>query len=234
VLELASSDPRVVSAAVVGSLAHGEGDRWSDVDLTFGLTEDVSVADVLDDFTQVVSGEFDAVHLIDLDARGTTYRVFLLPGWLQVDLSFTPSRDVPQAGSGFRLLFGTSRESPASPPAPQELFGWAVLYARHAHVCIERRHWWQAEHYVSAVRDYALTLACRIRGLPTAYAKGFEALPADVLDGFHGALVRSLDRDELLRALACAVDGLLREAAQADVLGEQLEGQLRALASLPS
>jgi hypothetical protein len=30
VLALASSDPRVVSGAEVGSLALGEGDRWSD------------------------------------------------------------------------------------------------------------------------------------------------------------------------------------------------------------
>jgi len=37
VLRLAGSDSRVVAGAVVGSLAHGEGDRWSDLDrLLFG------------------------------------------------------------------------------------------------------------------------------------------------------------------------------------------------------
>ena len=35
VLQLAASDARVVAGAVVGSLAHGGGDRWSDLDLTF-------------------------------------------------------------------------------------------------------------------------------------------------------------------------------------------------------
>ena len=34
-LERASSDSRVVAAAVVGSLAFDAGDRWSDLDLTF-------------------------------------------------------------------------------------------------------------------------------------------------------------------------------------------------------
>jgi hypothetical protein len=34
-LALAASDPRVVAGAVVGSLALHEGDRWSDLDLTF-------------------------------------------------------------------------------------------------------------------------------------------------------------------------------------------------------
>ena len=38
VLEWASSDARVVAGAVVGSLAHGDGDRWSDLDLTFAVS----------------------------------------------------------------------------------------------------------------------------------------------------------------------------------------------------
>ena len=38
ILEMAKSDERVVAGAVVGSLATGEGDRWSDLDLTFGVS----------------------------------------------------------------------------------------------------------------------------------------------------------------------------------------------------
>jgi hypothetical protein len=41
VLALASSDPRVVSGAEVGSLALGEGARWSDLDLTFPVADGV-------------------------------------------------------------------------------------------------------------------------------------------------------------------------------------------------
>ena len=37
ILEIANSDERIVAGAVVGSLATGEGDRWSDLDLTFGV-----------------------------------------------------------------------------------------------------------------------------------------------------------------------------------------------------
>jgi hypothetical protein len=37
VLEIASSDPRVVGGAVLGSLAHDEGDQWSDLDLMFSV-----------------------------------------------------------------------------------------------------------------------------------------------------------------------------------------------------
>ena len=41
VLQLADSDARVVAGAVVGSLALTEGDRWSDLDLTFAVADSV-------------------------------------------------------------------------------------------------------------------------------------------------------------------------------------------------
>ena len=42
VLEIAATDPRVVAAAVVGGLADGGGDRWSDLDLTFAVADGVA------------------------------------------------------------------------------------------------------------------------------------------------------------------------------------------------
>jgi hypothetical protein len=57
--------------------------------------------------------------------------------------------------------------------------------------------------------------------LPARHGRGFDDLPGDVLACFEGAIVRSLDRDELLRALRVAVDGLLHE-------GDELP-ELRAL-----
>jgi hypothetical protein len=230
VLELASSDARVVAGAIVGSLADGGGDRWSDLDLTFAVADDVPVADVLSDWTRRVVDELDAVQLFDLPRGASIYRVFLLPGCLQFDLSFTPASAFGAAGPRFRLLFGEAVERPyAEPPSPHELFGYAVVYALHARVCLERGKYWQAEYWVSAVRDYALSLACRRRGLPAREGRGFDDLPADVRDSFADALVRSLDRDELLRALGVAVDGLLREADEARELAARVEPQLRVL-----
>jgi hypothetical protein len=49
VLRLAHDDDRVVGGAVVGSLAVGTGDAFSDLDLTFGVADDVLVTDVLSD-----------------------------------------------------------------------------------------------------------------------------------------------------------------------------------------
>ncbi|HEX2698168.1 MAG TPA: hypothetical protein VHM28_10710, partial [Anaerolineales bacterium] len=47
VLKMATSDARVVAGATVGSLALSDGDRWSDLDLTFAVADNFSMYDVL-------------------------------------------------------------------------------------------------------------------------------------------------------------------------------------------
>jgi hypothetical protein len=206
VLALADADPRVVAGAVVGGLAQGPGDRWSDLDLTFGVADDVPVADVLDDWTRELERELHAAQLFDLPNGSSVYRVFLLPGCLQVDLSFTPASDFGARGPSFRLLFGTAVEQPyAQPSSRQDIFGLAVHHAVRARYCIERGKLWQAEYWISALRDHALELACLRRGLDAPHGRGFDRLPAEVLAQFEAALVCSADRNELLRALQAAI-----------------------------
>jgi hypothetical protein len=230
VLQLAASDPRVIAGAVVGSLALDEGDRWSDLDLTFAVADDIPVQAVLEDWTRHLVDQFGAVQLFDLPSGPSIYRVFLLPGCLQFDLSFTPAARFGATGPKFKLLFGSCVDKPfTSPPSAQELFGYAVHHALRARFCIERGRVWQAEYWISSLRDYALNLACRRRGLPAVYGRGFDTLPVDVRNGFAGALVISLERDELLRALGCAIAGLLREAGEVPELAAKVEPQLREL-----
>jgi hypothetical protein len=197
VLALAAADDRVVDGKLVGSLATGGGDRFSDLDLTFAVTDGVPVTDVLEDWTARIEPELGAAQLFDLPAGASIYRVFLLPGCLQFDLSFTPAAQYGGPMPG--------------PPDEAELFGYAVHHALRARFSIERGRLWLGEYWVSAVRDYSLNLACVRHGLPARHGRGFDDLPADVLARFEGAIVRSLDRGELLRALRCAVDGLLHE-----------------------
>jgi hypothetical protein len=232
VLQMAHADPRVVASAAVGSLALSDGDRWSDLDLTFGVADDVSMFDVLEDWTRDIVNEFSAAHLFDLPSGPSIYRVFLLPGCLQFDLSFTPASKFGAIGPKFKLLFGEAVEKPfPQPPSAHELFGYAVHHALRARFCVERERRWQAAYWIGATRDSALSLACLRRGLPALYGRGFDDLPMQVLDMFAGALVVSLERDELLRALGVAVDGLLREAGDAGALAVKVEPQLRELAS---
>ncbi len=232
VLEMASNDPRVVAGAVLGSLAHDEGDRWSDLDLMFAVANDVPVTQVLEAWTRTLAGEFGAVRLFDLPSGQIIYRVFLLPDCLELDLSFTPASEFGPGGPKFRLLFGEAVERADEPPtAADELFGYAVHHTLHARSAIERGRYWQAEYWISAIRDHALALACRRRGLDGWYGRDFDRLPSEVVDSAHDALVRSLERNELLRALGSAVAILLSESAEARELAERVEGQLRELAS---
>jgi hypothetical protein len=230
VLGLAEADARVVGAAVVGGLAEGAGDRWSDLDLTFAVDDAVPVSDVLEDWTREVSATLDAVHLFDVPAGAAIYRVFLLPGCLQVDLSFAPASEFRPRGPRFRLLFGSAVELPQSPPASAEdLFGRGVHHALRARFSIERGRPWQAEHWISGVRDQALALACLRQGLEGTHGRRFDDLPREVLAPFADTLVRSLERKELRRGLGRAVAALLRESAEAGELAARVEAQLLAL-----
>ena len=227
-LRLAEEDERVVAAAAVGSLAVDEGDRFSDLDLTFGVADRVRVSEVLNDWKRTLVDELDAVHLVDLERGPTTYRVFLLPDELQYDLSMTPAAQFRPAGPRFRLLFGKTAagELEAATPAAGDLFiptpavagdvfGWGVIYALHARACIERGRVWQAEHYISAVRDHALSLACLRQGLPAVQARGYDDLSVETLARFKHAHVGAAEPAALRAALAASVVALMGEGAGA-------------------
>src|SRR6266699_3836572 len=131
-----------------------------------------------------------AEDLADLEHGPTIYRVFLLPDALQFDLSMTPAAQFRPAGPRFRLLFGETASGESDVPTPRiagalfiptpsvagDIFGWGVIYALHARACIERGRVWQAEHYVDAVRDHALSLACLYQGLVAVQARGYDDL----------------------------------------------------------
>jgi hypothetical protein len=212
-VEKARGDPRIESAAAVGGSAEGDGDRWSDLDLSFGVANNAR-DEVIADWTADVRGRFSAVTLFDLPVQSSVYRVFLLPGSLQVDLSFTPTSDFGALGPRFRLLFGSAveRKAPAA-ASPRDEFGLGAHHVVRARYCIHRGRLWQAEHWTSLVRDHALMLACRRLGLEAALGRGFDALPADLRNRAEGALVRSIDREEVLRALRQSTDLLLEEKA---------------------
>ncbi len=225
VLHRAEADSRITAAAIVGSLAQGPGDLWSDVDLTFGVARDASVRRILEDWTRDLVQLFDATPILDVASGDLTYRVFLLPEWVQVDLSFAP-RTARQTGAAFQLLYGPWRVETIPPPPREGLFRWGCLYARHAHVAISRGQSWHAEYCIGRVRDHALTLACTRRNLPAAYGKGFDRLPSEILASAADALIRSLDRRELRRALGVAVAVLLREEDDADTTLDNVRRQL--------
>src|SRR3954465_15255247 len=153
---MARKDRRVTGAAVVGGAARGRADRWSDLDLTFGVTD---LESVMVDWTRELTGARGAVRLFDVSVSSTRYRVLLFPGNLQVDLSFTPAAEFGALGPGFQLLFG---EAVPRPPLPsvssRHRAGVAVHHALRARVAVERERPWEAEYWIGSLRDEALAI----------------------------------------------------------------------------
>ena len=230
-LQRAAGDSRINGAAITGSAAAEREDRWSDIDLAFGVADAAALPTVLADWTTHMYEQHLALHHCDVRSGAWIYRVFLLPDTLQVDLAFAPPAEFRALTPAFRLVSGRANEpSHAPPPAQEDIIGLGWLYALHARSSIARRNLWQAEFMISGVRDHALALASIRHGLPAAHGRGIDRLPGEVTARFEGSLVRQLETNELSRAFQVAVDGLLREIQCVDQpLAERLDATLRSL-----
>lgn len=234
IISAARADPRITGAAITGSASMGNEDRWSDVDLAFGVREGSEVETTLADFSRRMYSDHHALDHLDVIRGSWIYRVFLLPNTLQVDLAFAPAADFGARAPTFRLAFGSALENPQVTPAPvHELIGLAWIYALHTRSSIARARFWQAEYMISAMRDQVLALACVRYGLPASEGRGMDALPSDVTVPLRDALVRSLDSQELLRAFRVVTSSLVRELRSADPeLATRLEPTLHELTEL--
>jgi hypothetical protein len=225
-LDLARTDPAVGGAAVTGSYAVDGSDRWSDIDLA--LAVDGPLEATLERWTALLYRDFAALHHWDLPSGPSLYRVYLLPGCLEVDLAFTPADRFGPLGPRWRTVFGHAVPPEPAPPArPDPPVGLAWHHVLHARACVERRRWWQAAHWISGIRDQVIALACLRLGHPSSYAKGAHLLPGEVTGPLAATLVRSLDEAELRRALAAVTAALHAEVARTDpVLADRLRPAL--------
>ncbi|TDB81097.1 hypothetical protein [Micromonospora sp. KC721] len=214
-LDLAAADPMIVGAAITGSQATGDEDRWSDIDLVFAV--DGSLAVTMQGWTDRLYDDFDAAHHWDVPSGSAVYRVFLLPACLEVDIAFTPAAHFAPHGPSWRTVFGNpAQPQPAPLPAPDHLAGLAWHHALHAWISIQRNRLWQAEYWISALRSHVIALTSLRLGHPTSYAKGAHLLPADLTEALHATLVRTLDHAELHRALTAAINALIAELERTD------------------
>jgi hypothetical protein len=224
-LERAAKDQRISGAAITGSAAVSREDRWSDVDLAFGVKDANELPGVLSDWTAHMYDRHLALHHLDVNAGAWIYRVFLLPSTLQVDLAFVPATEFRALAPSFRLMSGEAKEPQHALPLPAApIIGMGWLYALHARSCIARKKFWQAEYMISGIRDNALALACIRHGLPVDHGRGMDLLPKEVAAQFEGSLVRQLDAAELSRCFGAAMDGLLGEIRCSD---DELGGRLQ-------
>ena len=143
-MEYPARDERISGAAVTGSAAIDREDRWSDIDLAFGVADSGHIADVLSDFTALMYDLHGALFHHDVRAGAWVYRVFFVPGTLQVDLAFVAQSEFRPIGPTFRLVFGEANAAQPLPgPEARDIIGRAWLHALHARTCILRGRFWQ-------------------------------------------------------------------------------------------
>lgn len=225
ILEYGRRDTRIVGAAVTGSAAAGREDRWSDIDLAFGVRDATELGDVLNDWTAYIYDRQKALHHVDVLAGAWTYRVFLLPKTLQMDLAFTPAQEFRALAPSFELVFGRAQPPQYSPPPRvSDIVGLGWLYALHARTSIARGKSWQAEYMISGLRDHTLALACLHQGLPAVHGRGIDQLTKDVRADLEGSLISRLDKEHLSRAFAITLDTFLSQIKRVE---PELEGRLR-------
>jgi predicted nucleotidyltransferase len=235
-IDAARRDARITGVALTGSSSTGAEDRWSDIDLAFGVAAGANRAASIAEWTERMYRDHDAIHHTDVIAGAALFRVFLLRSTLQVDLAFWPESEFGAIASTFRLVSGTARERPAFPgPSAEPLIGMGWLYALHARSCIVRGKVWQAEYMISGLRDQVLALACVRHGVPAVQGRGMDMLPREVTAPVADSLVRSLDVPELRRAFASACELLLVEIDAVDApLAARLSAPIRELATNPA
>ncbi len=242
IISKAKGDNRIISAAVIGSYARGEVDRWSDIDLTFGVNELFTIKELLDSWTDYVLNEFEGVMLFDVKSGSTIYRVFILPGCLQLDLSFSPASEFGATGPHFNLLYTKQYEKPQPRPQPhekpqlslqstKELFGYIIHHILRARFCMERNRLWQAEFWIGEARNYALKIACQSRGLSSDYGRGFDDLPHDTHNLFKDSFVRQLSNIEILRAIKIIIGGIPSISEEVNRYSVKLRDTLNELSS---
>lgn len=227
-LQRAHDDPRITGAALTGSSALGNEDRWSDVDVFLGVAEGTDIDDVVADWTDALTHEAGVVHHWDVRSGAALYRVFLLESGLHVDVAFTPHWDFGARGPSFRTVFGDPVDV-AAPLLPTftNVAGLGWLSVLHADAAIEREKPWAAAFWIASVRDQTIATACLRLGEHPMYARGADGLPPDVTARLEATLVRALDPSELRRALRVARRCLLDEIAATDAtLASRLESAL--------
>lgn len=232
-LEAGKSDPRISGGAVTGSGSVDRLDSWSDIDLAFGVRSGAELPAVLDSFTKKMYEEYAALHHLDVKSGPWIYRVFLLANTLQVDLAFVPLEQFGARSDTFKLVFGNTGKISHDPATPLEVYaGWVWLYALHVRSSLKRGRLWQAEFFVSGMRDYLISIACRRHGVLEYQGRGVDKLPSEELRKFEPTLVRSINSAELERVFSSLVKLYLQELAALDgPLGSRIAPVLNELSS---
>lgn len=233
IITFAKEDVRITDCAIVGSESIGKNDEWSDIDLTFGVSMETEIPKILLDWNELMTKNFEANVLFDLAFRESIYRVYLLPNALQVDLSFTPTKQFGAITEKFKLIFGEEKNRDSKPvPKPKTIFGYAVLYALKTRCSIEREKFWQAHYYLEKFKENIMTLKCLSENLNPFDGRDYDKLSDSFLIQIQSSLIGSLSRHNLNKSLKILTIILINEIKNNSELNYKFENELKHIAEI--
>jgi hypothetical protein len=218
VSKIAQSDNRVSGGALVGSFANNVMDKYSDIDITFGIKTGFEPLSILNEWTEILKSEFEIVDYFDVKSASAIYRVILFSNGLEIDLSVVPKNDYGPMSPNFKLLFGESINRTNFPEQPlRTLIGWGWHHVLHANSAINRFKLWQAEYWLSSLRNYVISMKCIRLGLPSAHARGADRINNLDMKVFESTLIQILESKELKRVLMIMTNEFIKEVQYEDV-----------------
>jgi predicted nucleotidyltransferase len=218
VLELLRADRRVGDAVLIGSLATGAADAYSDVDVAVSVEDGVSPDEIAADWVRLMYAEFPVVHHYEVSFDGPL-RGFLLDGLLEVDIAFTHLALDPLADE--------ARDPDVH--ATQAGFFWHDVL--HAVFALRRGRPWRALYYVECLRTRVLTVASAARGLRSSELKETDDLPPELLAQVEATLLASVEPEALLGSIRGLIRLFLEELRGPEPeLADRLESQLSGIA----
>jgi hypothetical protein len=221
---LMTHDPRVEAVVLTGSLGRGQGDRWSDIDVSAVITNADDVGTVTAEWEALAYREWPVVHHYATEFGTTRVRGFLLRNGLLLDLGFSPIGDF-EAWAPLRVLLdrtGRATEVAESwtawSPTPdwRGEAGFALHDVLHACVAADRGRPWQSLYYLQRVRNRTLSLASERHGFDADEFARVDDLPATETAALEATLVSNLDREALLGAIDLATHAFLDELGRHD------------------
>jgi|WetSurSiteA1Bulk_404760.scaffolds.fasta_scaffold11372_5 hypothetical protein len=212
VTKIAQSDNRVSGGALVGSFASNEIDRYSDIDITFGIKPEFEPLSVLNEWTISLKSEIEIVDYFDVKRDSAIYRVILFSNGLEIDLSVVPKIDYGPISPNFKLLFGEAINRTNFLEQPlRTLIGWGWHHVLHANSAIKRLNLWQAEYWLSSLRNYIISMKCMRLGLPSAHARGADRINNFDKKVLESTLIQTLELKELYKVLMILANEYIKE-----------------------
>jgi len=226
------NDSRIIGAVLFGSGATGFKDKYSDIDISFVVSDENDVETVYMDWESKNKSLFSKIHhfIFTYNQNSRVY-LFLLEGFLELDMGFVNLSFLSAETLEWEVIFDRTNQienllqkswlNNQSPDVKDFYFLrldqiWYSI--THVIICLNRNNPWRALLHLQRIHYQTLELASLRLG-PGQNVKDFkeiDQLPEDFLDKLQNSLVKDPSPIKIKKALKSAIDCFFDEAQRLD------------------